>query len=141
MATGFVEAAEKLAAEGHYDKEAYFFLRDALETTLKRRKKARREPGGHVSAAELLDGFRVHALEEFGPMAITVLDFWKVRSCEDVGRMVFDLIDAGVFGKTDQDSLDDFRAGFDFGEAFARPFRPEPPILSAIGVAGVRSGE
>jgi len=141
MAAGFLEAADKLAGEGAYNREAYFFLRDALEATLKRRKKSRRESSGHVTPAELLDGFRQHALQEFGPMAVTVLDFWGVRSCEDIGRMVFGLVDAGVFGKTEHDSLEDFRAGYDFDEAFARPFRPESPILSKIASAGVRSGE
>lgn len=136
---GFHEAVEKITArDPRYDREAYAFLRDALESTLKRRKKSRKVPpaGGHVSAEELLDGFRLHAIDEFGPMAHTVLDYWGVRSCGDVGNMVFNLVDCGVFGKTDEDSPDAFRSGYDFEEAFLRPFRPQKPILSenAFGV-------
>jgi uncharacterized repeat protein (TIGR04138 family) len=136
---GFHDAVEKITvSDTRYDSEAYAFLRDALEATLKRRKKSRKIPpaSGHVSAAELLEGCRVHALNEFGPMALTVLEYWGVRSCEDIGNMVFNLVDSGVFGKTDEDSIDAFRAGYDFEEAFLRPFRPQKPILSenAFGV-------
>jgi uncharacterized repeat protein (TIGR04138 family) len=135
---GFQEAVDLICAKDpRYAKESYAFLRDALESTLKRRKKSRKDVGGHVSAAELLDGFRLHALQEFGPMALTVLDYWGVRSCEDVGNMVFGLIDAGVFGKTEEDSLDGFRAGYDFDDAFSRPFRPEVPVLNGTGTPGV----
>ena len=128
---GFQEALEKiLAADPRYHAESYAFLRDGLESTLKRRKKARKEAAGHVSAAELLDGFRLHALQEFGPMAITVLSYWGVRNPEDVGNLVFNLVQAGVFGKTDEDTIESFRQGFDFEEAFVLPFRPAPQSLS-----------
>lgn len=136
---GFHEAVDSIfSREPRYAKEAYAFLRDALESTLKRRKKSRKEMGSHVSAAELLDGFRLHALQEFGPMTLTVLDYWGVRSCEDIGHLVFHLVEAGVFGKTEEDSLDGFRAGFDFEEAFSRPFRPEVPILNDSADRSVR---
>ncbi len=78
----------------------------------------------HVSGPELLDGARRYALKEFGPMVITVFDSWGIRSCEDIGNMVFNLIGAGVFGKTDQDSIEDFKNVYDFEEAFVRPFAP-----------------
>lgn len=141
---GFHEALEKiLSNDNRYDREAYTFLRDALEFTIKRRKKQRKDTssstGGHVSASELLEGFRLHALQEFGPMTPTVLDYWGVRSCEDIGTMVFHLVSLGVFGKTEDDSIEGFRAGYDFEEAFARPFRPEKPILSESTVDVVQS--
>jgi uncharacterized repeat protein (TIGR04138 family) len=41
--------------------------------------------------------------------------------------MVFNLIGAGIFGKTDEDSMDDFKAVYDFRDAFVKPFQPEPP--------------
>src|ERR1700704_2761936 len=102
---GFQEALERLfAIDSRYHPEAYVFLRDALEATLKRRKKTRKEVSPHVGAAELLDGFRLHALQEFGPMAITVFGYWGVHSSEDIGSMVFNLVQVGVFGKTDEDT-------------------------------------
>ena len=132
---GFQEAVEKILKEDRrYHAEAYTFLRDALEFTLKRRKKSRKENvATHVSAAELLEGFRLHALHEFGPMAITVLHYWGLTAPEDVGNIVFNLVQSGVFGKTDEDTIESFREGYDFAEAFVQPFRPEPENLSETG--------
>ena len=141
--TGFQEAVEAVSrGDKRYHPEAYVFLRDSLESTLKRRKKATKEAGGHVAAAELLDGFRIHAIGEFGPMAMTVLDYWGVRCSEDVGHMVFNLVQAGVFGKTDEDSLESFVAGgFNFRSAFEVPFTSGQNPLNAPGSDVVRDGE
>jgi uncharacterized repeat protein (TIGR04138 family) len=129
--TGFHEAVETICrADARYNPEAYAFLRDSLEATIKRRKKSRKETGSHVGAAELLDGFRIHALNEFGPMSMMVLDYWGVRASEDVGNLVFNLVDAGIFGKTDEDTIESFRDVFDFEEAFVAPFRPDEVDLN-----------
>jgi len=131
---GFQEALDKIfGTDSRYHADAYVFLRDALEATLKRRKKARKDMSAHVAAAELLDGFRLHGLQEFGPMAITVFGYWGVRSSEDIGNLVFNLVQVGIFGKTDEDTPESFREGYDFVEAFVLPFRPAPEKLSAIG--------
>ncbi len=139
QAIGFQGAVEKILTEdSRYDVEGYAFLRDALDATLKRRKKARKDASANVSAADLLDGFRVHALHEFGPMAVTVLNYWGVRNCADIGHMVFNLVQSGVFAKTDEDTQESFRDGFDFEEAFIQPFLPSPDNLSTndSGVVG-----
>lgn len=108
-----------------YGREAYGFLREALEFTQKRRRKSRAAAGAsHVSATELLDGFREYALQQFGPMGVTVLEYWGICSTGDVGRMVFNLIEAGIFGRADDDRIEDFENGFSFEEAFVAPFRP-----------------
>ena len=57
-------------------------------------------------------------------MALTVFSHWGVNRCEDIGHMVFNLIGAGIFGKTDEDSMDDFKAVYDFRDAFVKPFQP-----------------
>ena len=128
---GFQETIEALSREDNrYNPEAYLFLRDSLEATIKRRKKSRKETSPHVGAIELLEGFRLHALNEFGPMAFMVLDYWGVRVTEDVGQMVFNLVQAGIFGKTDEDTIDSFRGVFDFRESFVLPFLPEENSLN-----------
>jgi uncharacterized repeat protein (TIGR04138 family) len=111
-----------IAQDSRYEKEAYIFLKDALEFTIKQQKRAPNDPNSHVSAAELLDGFRQLALKEFGPMAMTVLDYWRITSSEDIGNMVFALIGAGVFGKTDSDTPEDFHQALNFHAAFVAPF-------------------
>ena len=115
-------------------------MRDALEFTLKKRRKLRKDEPSDVAAAELLDGFRLYALKECGPMSSMVLDSWGVRSCEDIGNLVFNLVEAGVFSKTDRDTIAEFRAGFDFDEAFLAPFRPQRKRLSAEGGRVVERG-
>ena len=123
---GFAEALDSIVAtDPRYQRDAYVFLRDALDYTTKQQKKAKGASVRHVAGPELLEGVRQYALKEFGPMVVTVFESWGVRSCEDIGRMVFNLIDAGVFGKTEEDSMEDFKAVYDFQEAFVKPFAPE----------------
>jgi uncharacterized repeat protein (TIGR04138 family) len=125
---GFPEALESVVAnDPRYQRDGYIFLRDALDFTTKQQKKIKGVTVRHVSGPELLDGVRRYALKEFGPMVTTVLDSWGIRSCEDIGNMVFNLISAGVFGKTDEDSIEDFKNVYDFEEAFVRPFVPVRP--------------
>src|SRR5437588_6683592 len=125
---GFTEALDSIVAtDPRYQREAYIFLRDALDYTTKQQKKTRGASVRHVAGPELLEGLRQYALKEFGPMVVTVFSHWGIRSCQDVGHMVFNLIGAGIFGKTSQDSIDDFKNVFDFQEAFVKPFAPEKP--------------
>src|SRR5216110_4099949 len=122
---GFTEALDSIVAnDPRYQRDAYVFLRDALDFTTKQQKKIKGATVRHVSGPELLDGVRQYALKEFGPMVMTVFDSWGIQSCEDIGHMVFNLIGAGVFGKTDEDSIEDFKNVYDFKEAFVQPFAP-----------------
>jgi len=122
---GFAEALESIVANNpRYHRDGYIFLRDALDFTTKQQKKIKGVSVRHVTGPELLDGVRQYALKEFGPMVMTVFDSWGIQSCEDVGHMVFNLIGAGVFGKTEEDSIKDFKNVYDFEEAFVRPFAP-----------------
>ena len=140
---GFEEYARQAASrDPRYDVDAYLFLRDALDFTIAG---LPRSPGArprHVRGPELLRGFRDLALREFGPLAHTVLEVWGVRRCEDVGEMVFHLIEVGAFGKTEEDSREDFANGYDFDDAFRRPFLPvgktTPPAARPLGRANRR---
>src|SRR5437763_1683847 len=126
---GFAEALDSIIAnDPRYARDAYVFLRDALDFTTKQQKKIKGTTVRHVAGPELLEGLRQYALKEFGPLVITVFSYWGIRGCEDVGHMVFNLIGAGIFGKTDEDSLDDFKAVYDFRDAFVKPFQPEPAL-------------
>lgn len=116
-----------------FDRDAYFFVRDALEFTAKSQRRGSRRAGErsgvptpphHVTGQELLEGIRLFALKEYGSMATTVFEHWRISRCEDFGAMVFNLIEAGIFGKNATDVIDDFRGGFDFETAFVAPFRP-----------------
>jgi len=128
---GFQQAIDSiLEKDKRYHPEAYHFLRDSLETALAQLRKGDADAGGHVSATQLLEGVRTQALRDFGPMTVTVLQYWGVTSTEDFGNMVFNLVDTGVFGKTDQDTVEAFRHAYDFEDAFVRPFQPAANNLS-----------
>ena len=122
---GFAEALDSIvASDPRYQRDAYVFLRDALDFTTKQQKKVKGATVRHVSGPELLGGVRQYALKEFGPLVMTVFDNWGIHSCEDIGNMVFNLIGAGIFGKTEEDSIEDFKNVYDFEEAYVRPFAP-----------------
>ena len=136
---GFAEALDSIVtSDPRYQREAYIFLRDALDFTTKQQKKAKGTTVRHVSGPELLEGVRQYALKEFGPMVITVFDSWGIRATEDVGHMVFNLINAGIFGKTDEDSIEDFKNVYDLQEAFVKPFAPEKKTEPRPGLPAPR---
>jgi uncharacterized repeat protein (TIGR04138 family) len=113
-----------LKRDKRFDPHAYFFLKDALDFTLKRIAESNGGQARHVSGPELLAGCRDYALEQFGPMASTLMNEWSVRKCQDVGDMVFHLIEEQVFGKQDSDKKEDFSEVFDFEESLVSPFLP-----------------
>ena len=123
---GCADALDSIVVgDARYLRDAYVFLRYALDYTTKQQKKARGAAVRHVAGPELLEGVRLYAVKEFGPMALTVFSYWGINRCEDIGHMVFNLIGAGIFGKTEQDSLEDFKSVYTFHEAFVKPFLPE----------------
>ncbi|MHC5081994.1 MAG: Minf_1886 family protein, partial [Planctomycetota bacterium] len=82
----------------------------------------KREPVGHVTGRELLEGARLRALEELGYLARTVFEGWGIRTTRDFGEVVFLLVKEELMGKTDQDSLEDFEDVYDFEEVFEKSF-------------------
>ena len=69
-------------------------------------------------------------LKQFGPMSMTLLGEWGVSCTEDVGKMVFNLIEVGAFGKSKQDEEKDFVEVYDFEEVFVMPFLPKRKKLT-----------
>lgn len=116
--------AAMVEKDARYDKEAYAFIRDALNLVLAEARKEHGGPDRQVSGPELVDGFRRLALRRFGPMSGTVLETWGLHATRDVGVIVFLLIEAGVFGRAPEDKLEDFENLFDFQEAFVTPYLP-----------------
>jgi uncharacterized repeat protein (TIGR04138 family) len=125
QAVNFDETLEKIIArDSRFHSEAYLFVREALDYTHKIVGKGSKSALRHVTGQELLGGIRAFALELFGPMAMTVLNEWGVHTCEDFGEIVFNMVDANLLGKTESDSREDFRGGYDFFEVFSLPFLP-----------------
>ena len=107
-----------------YTESAYLFLLSAPQHTIDRLDEPR-----HINGQELAEGCRNLAIEQFGPMARTVLEYWGIHSTTDMGEVVFALIECRVLIKEDSDCRDDFQNVFDFEEAFERNYpwgKPEP---------------
>ena len=110
-----------------FDRKSYEFVRLGLDHTVKelrKREVTRAERSRHVTGRELLEGLRAFAVDQFGPMAKTVLNSWGVHQCKDFGDIVFNLIEYKVFSKTDNDRPEDFESLYDFDDAFVKPFLP-----------------
>jgi len=101
-----------------YSAEAYAFVFESLDFTLRKRGGVRR----HITGPEIMEGVRQLALETFGFLARDVLRRWGVRSTEDFGEIVFHLISDDLLQKTADDRKEDFVGLYDFQEAFDASF-------------------
>ncbi len=127
----FDEALEQiLAKDPRFHRDAYHFVREALEHTQKSIVKENKGQMRHVSGQELLAGIREFALSQFGPMTITVFEEWGIHRSQDFGDIVFNMVETGWLAKTDKDTRDDFQDGYDFVEAFRKPFLPASKLVS-----------
>lgn len=119
----FEEAVERsIRLDPRFQAGAYEFVRDVLHTAVKKFRDG--DEAQHVSGQELLEAMKDMALIEYGPMAKVVLNQWGLQKGDDVGSIVYNLIEVGYFGRSDGDTLEDFKGGYDFEEAFTRPFLP-----------------
>lgn len=141
-----------ITSDPRYHRDAYHFVREGLDYTQQTISKHEDGTVRHITGQELLAGMRAKALEEYGPMALLVLNEWGVSRCEDFGEIVFNMVEHDLLARTDEDSRDDFKGAYSFEEAFRRPYLPpepetvEPPpanrtITSATGSEGERSNK
>jgi uncharacterized repeat protein (TIGR04138 family) len=127
--------AEIRAKDSRFAAPAYDFVRAGLDATVKKlgRIHAAEKRSRHISGQELCLGLRDHALERYGVMAHTLLTRWGLHRTDDFGAIVFQLVDAGVLGKTEDDSPEDFAGQFRFAESFKEPFEPGIRLRKASG--------
>lgn len=115
----FLEKVEKVMdGNGHYKFEAYSFVLAALHHAVSKLKKAR-----HITGQELLEGIREYALEQYGPLTRTVLNYWGIKETLDFGKIVFALVEVGMLRKQPEDKLDDFKDVYDFKTAFDKGYK------------------
>ena len=147
--TNFDEAIDQLSKKDpRYHREAYNFVREALDHTQKMVNKGGKTVARaiaadddlnpkvrHVSGQQLLEGIREFALDQFGPMTFTVLEEWGLRRCEDFGEIVFNMVENNLLAKTKNDTRDDFKGGYDFEQAFRAPFRPSRKTATPVAEA------
>jgi uncharacterized repeat protein (TIGR04138 family) len=103
-----------LAREPRYPERAYLFVLAGIEY-IQGQLPARR----HVTGAELAWACRDLAVKQFGLLAPSVLDYWRITCTEDFGRIVFTLVDVGLLMTQPDDRLEDFLNVYDFADAFS----------------------
>jgi len=111
----------------HFAYEAYEFVCEAVTFTMKRLGRGSVEivaatPDQHVSGAELLRGVCDLAIREFGMMAPVVFKQWGIRTTDDIGTMVFKLINVELLSRSDRDAPEDFHELFDLHRTLAEGF-------------------
>ena len=126
-----IDWREILATAGPYPLEAFAFVREGLNYAVEQvheDPEALPEPDRHINGQQLCLGLRDLAIDKYGLLAPVVLEHWNVKRTNDFGRIVFAMIDAGLMTKTGDDSMEDFRAVYDFDEAFSHD-----TLLARIG--------
>ena len=130
------ELAEIARRDGRYQLGAFHLVWEALRKTTELVKSGEIQhpsaPDGdrvvegtdrfHITGQELLEGFRIYVLEQYGDLALSVLAHLGLRSGADVGEIVFLMVEAGYMGKRESDTRSDFAEAYDFQETF-RPKR------------------
>lgn len=98
---------------GRYHERAYLFVLGTIEF-LQTRLDARR----HVTGGELAWACRDFARQQFGLLAPVVLAHWGITRTEDIGRIVFTLVEVGLLVTQPGDAESDFEAVYQFADAF-----------------------
>jgi len=108
--------SDLVAKDSRYDARAYALLLDCIQFLGKE--------NGHMTGEQILDEFRDRALDQYGPMTYAVLTDWGLSRTEDIGEMMFNLVESKRIGKDPEDSAESFVGGYDFREAFLGPYQP-----------------
>lgn len=112
---------QEIVDESKYPLDAFHFVRKGLDFTVQR---VHTDPEfledheRHVSGQDLSNGLRDYAIEQYGHLAKTVLERWRITRTEDFGQIVFAMVNGGLMQATDSDSIEDFDYVFDFDAEF-----------------------
>lgn len=109
-----------------YHRNAYRFVYEALQHTQRNLGRGldseQDEKSAHISGPELLEGVKELGKRQFGLLATTVFDQWGIKSTDDFGHLVYELIERGEMRKTDRDQLSDFFSVYSFTEEFDQKY-------------------
>ena len=117
-----------VSKDRRYSMQSYQFVFEALDYTaskLGKKYNSSMEEERHVTGQELSEGVKQYAMKKFGYMTRIVLEQWGITKSGDFGEIVFNLVDSGLMGKTETDSLDDFKDLYDFYIEFDEKFKFE----------------
>ena len=106
--------------DNRYHPEAYEFVMEALSYSQKKFKQSK-----HVAGPQLLEGIKTLMFHKFGPMALTVLNYWGIKTTDDFGNIVFNLVEYKILSKDTQDHYESFKNAYDFEEVFNKDYRKQ----------------
>lgn len=114
------ELTELAIENPRYDREAYLFILNGLNWSLRQLETKR-----HLSGEEFTEFLIAYARNEFGELATVVLEEWGIHTTRDFGEIVYKLIDIGKMSKQPDDSIEDFDNVVDLKESLQSPnFEP-----------------
>lgn len=117
-----IDVIERIASQNRgYEKEAFYYIARAIESShekIKKREKRKR----HISGSELVEEIVDMAKEEYGYLAKTVFNEWRIKTTEDIGEIVFIMVKNGILSAQKSDSKDDFKNLFDFAKVFEKDY-------------------
>lgn len=120
-----IQALRKIVEKNpRYPVEAYLFVLEALFCARKKFKKEK-----HVSGQELLEEIKDLALNRYGSTAKMVFNHWGIKKTVDLGDIVFNMVNAKLLSKTEEDSLDDFKDVYNFEDVFIKDYQFEIKVL------------
>ena len=80
----------------------------------------------HVTGQQLCWALRDAALQRWGMMAQDVLARWNITQTDDIGTIIFALVENHWLQKQPADRIEDFANVFSFTEAFAEGYQIKP---------------
>ncbi len=103
-----------IAKDSRYDARAYALLMDVIHFL--------GEGGKHMTSADIMEEFKERALDQYGPLSYMVVTEWGLSRTEDLGEMMFNLVEGHRVRKDENDTPESFAGGYDFREAFKGPY-------------------
>jgi len=98
--------------------DAYLLLNDGLQLAYQQTGRKTQIP-----ATELLEAIRRLMAHRYGLMAKTVLCLWGIKSTDDIGQLILNLIQAGLLQQDTIDQFDQFHSAYDFETAFINDYQ------------------
>jgi uncharacterized repeat protein (TIGR04138 family) len=110
------EVLERMRERGdQYDERAYLFVLAGIEFLQGRLPQRRHVSGPSYPRSDF-------ALEQYGLLARAVLEHWGIRATEDIGLIVFSLVDVGLLVTQPGDRVEDFVGVYAFDRAFEHEY-------------------
>lgn len=72
----------------------------------------------HFSGEEITKGLLLFAVKQYGPLAREVLREWGINSTDDIGNIVYNLIEIGIMSKQKEDKIEEFYNVINLDEYF-----------------------